>query len=74
MSSSQAPRLCQASSLQVTVSIYEPLEVPDLIFWLLLQGDRVAQLAGMMAAVGRGPAVAKLYTVARLQPLQVRGP
>ena len=35
------------------------------------RGDAVAQLAGMMEAVGRGPAVLKLYISARSAPLQV---
>jgi hypothetical protein len=36
------------------------------------RSDAVAQLAGMMEAVGRGPAVQKLYISARSAPLQVR--
>lgn len=35
------------------------------------RGDQVAQLAGMMAAVGRAPAVQKLYISARTPPIQV---
>jgi hypothetical protein len=35
------------------------------------RSDAVAQLAGMMESVGRGPAVQKLYISARSAPLQV---
>ena len=35
------------------------------------RGDQVAQLAGMMAAVGRASAVQKLYISARTPPIQV---
>lgn len=36
------------------------------------RSDAVAQLAGMMESVGRGPAVQKLYISARSAPLQAR--